>query len=246
MQQGLPPLRVAVNLSVRQLLQKEFAASVEAVLADTGLPPHLLELELTESQLMDNPVAAQAQVSALKALGVQIAIDDFGTGYSSLAYLKRFEIDKLKVDQSFVYGMLDDSADAFACLQPRDQRFGHFALVVLVGGDQRLVQAEAGHQLGGVAGVFAGHCVHQAQNMQRSQTYISDITDRGRHYVQCCDRIGLSENAAVVPGGRSDQRMQHALRRAGQIVRACDVNYKPDAATGSLCATDCSGTAARG
>ena len=67
---------------------------------------------MTESHLMDNPLAAQEQVAALKALGVQIAIDDFGTGYSSLAYLKRFEIDKLKVDQSFVHSMLDDSADA--------------------------------------------------------------------------------------------------------------------------------------
>jgi EAL domain-containing protein (putative c-di-GMP-specific phosphodiesterase class I) len=61
---------------------------------------------------MDNPSAAQVQVSRIKALGVRIAIDDFGTGYSSLAYLKRFEIDKLKVDQSFVQGMLDDRADA--------------------------------------------------------------------------------------------------------------------------------------
>jgi EAL domain-containing protein (putative c-di-GMP-specific phosphodiesterase class I) len=61
---------------------------------------------------MDNPNSAQDKLSALKALGVNIAIDDFGTGYSSLTYLKRFEIDKLKVDQSFVLGMLDDSADA--------------------------------------------------------------------------------------------------------------------------------------
>jgi EAL domain-containing protein (putative c-di-GMP-specific phosphodiesterase class I) len=76
------------------------------------MPASLLELELTESHLMDNPQAAQLKVSQIKSLGVRVAIDDFGTGYSSLAYLKRFEIDKLKIDQSFVQGMLADSADA--------------------------------------------------------------------------------------------------------------------------------------
>lgn len=105
-------LELSVNLSALQLADPEFIGQLQEVLAHTGLPAGQLELELTESQLMDNPAAAQAQVSALKALGVQIAIDDFGTGYSSLAYLKRFEIDILKVDQSFVRGMLDDSADA--------------------------------------------------------------------------------------------------------------------------------------
>jgi len=69
-------------------------------------------LELTESHLMDNPTLAQEQVAGLKALGVGIAIDDFGTGYSSLAYIKRFQLDKLKVDQSFVRNMLEDRADA--------------------------------------------------------------------------------------------------------------------------------------
>jgi diguanylate cyclase (GGDEF)-like protein/PAS domain S-box-containing protein len=105
-------LELSVNLSALQLADPELIGQLQEVLAHTGLPAGQLELELTESQLMDNPAAAQAQVSALKALGVQIAIDDFGTGYSSLAYLKRFEIDILKVDQSFVRGMLDYSADA--------------------------------------------------------------------------------------------------------------------------------------
>jgi diguanylate cyclase (GGDEF)-like protein/PAS domain S-box-containing protein len=112
-QQGLSDgLELSVNLSVAQLSDPELVGQLEDILHTTGFPPHLLELELTESHLMDNPIAAQAQVAALKVLGVQISIDDFGTGYSSLAYLKRFEIDKLKVDQSFVQGMLDDSADA--------------------------------------------------------------------------------------------------------------------------------------
>jgi diguanylate cyclase (GGDEF)-like protein/PAS domain S-box-containing protein len=105
-------LELSVNLSVAQLSDTDLVQQLQTVLLQTGMPAALLELELTESHLMDNPPAAQAQVAALKALGVRVAIDDFGTGYSSLAYLKRFDIDKLKVDQSFVQGMLDDAADA--------------------------------------------------------------------------------------------------------------------------------------
>ncbi|WP_366481530.1 EAL domain-containing protein [Rhodoferax sp.] len=105
-------LELSVNLSVAQLADPELVDQLSAILRETRMPPAQLELELTESHLMDNPLAAQQQVAALKALGVQVAIDDFGTGYSSLAYLKRFAIDKLKVDQSFVLGMLEDSADA--------------------------------------------------------------------------------------------------------------------------------------
>src|SRR5471032_1184365 len=82
--QGLPPLRVAVNLSVRQLLQKDFAATVEAALADTGLAPHLLELEITEGTLMEHAADTLSALHRLRELGVRLSIDDFGTGYSSL------------------------------------------------------------------------------------------------------------------------------------------------------------------
>jgi len=105
-------LELSVNISPSQLADASFVEQIRAVLEQTGMPPAWLELELTESQLMDNPVAAQERLVALKELGVNIAIDDFGTGYSSLAYLKRFSLDKLKIDQSFVLGMLEDSADA--------------------------------------------------------------------------------------------------------------------------------------
>ncbi|RFP19387.1 MULTISPECIES: EAL domain-containing protein [unclassified Duganella] len=109
---GLPPMRVAVNLSVRQLLQKDFAASVEAVLADTGLPPHLLELEITESTLMENAQDTLAALHRLHSLGVRLSIDDFGTGYSSLSYLKRFPVDIIKIDRSFVRDVPQDADDA--------------------------------------------------------------------------------------------------------------------------------------
>jgi EAL domain-containing protein (putative c-di-GMP-specific phosphodiesterase class I) len=102
---------VAVNLSVRQLLQKDFAASVEAVLADTGLPPHLLELEITESTLMENAQDTLAALHRLHSLGVRLSIDDFGTGYSSLSYLKRFPVDIIKIDRSFVCDVPQDADD---------------------------------------------------------------------------------------------------------------------------------------
>ncbi|MDA8521588.1 EAL domain-containing protein [Acidovorax sp. NCPPB 4044] len=109
--QGLPGLPVSVNLSAAQLADPALVPDIRALLARHGMPAGSLELEITESQLMDNAGAAQRQLAALKALGVQLSIDDFGTGYSSLAYLKRFAIDKLKVDKSFIRDMRTSPAD---------------------------------------------------------------------------------------------------------------------------------------
>jgi diguanylate cyclase (GGDEF)-like protein len=111
-EQGLPPLRVAVNLSVRQLLQKNFAATVESALADTGLAPNLLELEITESTLMEHAQDTLQALHRLRQLGVRLSIDDFGTGYSSLSYLKRFPVDIIKIDRSFVRDVPQDADDA--------------------------------------------------------------------------------------------------------------------------------------
>ncbi|WP_371867957.1 putative bifunctional diguanylate cyclase/phosphodiesterase [Pseudoduganella rivuli] len=105
-------LRMAVNVSARQMAEKDFVQSVAQVLADTGLPPSCLELELTESQVMNDIEHAIAVMHELKKLGVLLAIDDFGTGYSSLAHLKRFEIDVLKIDQTFVRDLTVDPDDA--------------------------------------------------------------------------------------------------------------------------------------
>ncbi len=107
----LADVSISVNLSAAQLSDPALVPDIEALLARTGMPAHRLELEITESQLMDNAHAAAQQLAALKALGVQLSIDDFGTGYSSLAYLKRFDIDRLKVDKSFVRDMLTNPAD---------------------------------------------------------------------------------------------------------------------------------------
>jgi diguanylate cyclase (GGDEF)-like protein len=109
---GLPPLRMAVNLSVKQLLQKDFAGTVEQVLADTGLPPQLLELEITESTLMEHAQDTLEALHRLRSIGVRSTIDDFGTGYSSLSYLKRFPVDIIKIDRSFVHDVPRDADDA--------------------------------------------------------------------------------------------------------------------------------------
>ena len=105
-------LQVAVNLSPRQFSDPNLPAAVARALKDTGLPPSLLELEITESLAMQRTDATLAMLQKLKRLGVSIAIDDFGTGYSSLAYLKRFPVDKLKVDRSFVAELPQDGDQA--------------------------------------------------------------------------------------------------------------------------------------
>ena len=99
---GLPPITMAVNLSGRQLQQRDLVERIAACLKETGLPPAQLKLELTESTVMGQGEQGPATLTALKALGLSLSIDDFGTGYSSLAYLKRFPVDELKIDRSFV------------------------------------------------------------------------------------------------------------------------------------------------
>jgi diguanylate cyclase (GGDEF)-like protein len=99
---GLPPLTLAVNVSPHQFLNSDIAAVVADILAETGFPAAHLELELTESALMEREQEAVEVLNRLRTVGVRLAIDDFGTGYSSLAYLKRFPLDVLKIDKSFV------------------------------------------------------------------------------------------------------------------------------------------------
>ncbi|WP_096778586.1 bifunctional diguanylate cyclase/phosphodiesterase [Zobellella denitrificans] len=109
--QGLPVVRVGVNVSAVQFHHPGLCERIQAQLADSGLPPALLELELTESVMMDNPERAVEVMGQLHRLGLQLALDDFGTGYSSLSYLKRFRLARLKIDQGFVRDLLDDEED---------------------------------------------------------------------------------------------------------------------------------------
>jgi diguanylate cyclase (GGDEF)-like protein len=109
---GLPRIPVSVNLSSRQFRQDTLAKTIKAVLDDTGFDSQYLELELTESLLMDDTTRSKAILGELKALGVSIALDDFGTGYSSLSYLKGFHLDTLKIDRTFTAELTTSEATA--------------------------------------------------------------------------------------------------------------------------------------
>jgi diguanylate cyclase (GGDEF)-like protein len=109
--EGLPFGRIAVNVSGQQFILRDFPATVASVIADTGFPPSMLELEITESVVMKDEAWAEVALRQLKELGVQLAIDDFGTGYSSFGRLRHFAVDRLKIDQSFMTSLLECSDD---------------------------------------------------------------------------------------------------------------------------------------
>ncbi|KAF0220015.1 MAG: diguanylate cyclase/phosphodiesterase with PAS/PAC [Rhodospirillaceae bacterium] len=109
---GIPPVPVAVNMSALQLKRQDVPLLVRRMLTESGVPSHRLELELTETTVMEDADAAQRIFSDIAGLGVRLAVDDFGTGYSSLARLKRFPVGKLKIDRSFVGDLAEDEGDA--------------------------------------------------------------------------------------------------------------------------------------
>lgn len=109
---GLPQVRVAVNFSAYQFRRTDMVTTIQATLQEFGLPASSLEVEITETALMQNPVAATIILTELRALGVRVSLDDFGTGYSSLSYLKRFPVDALKIDHEFIRDLPHDKENA--------------------------------------------------------------------------------------------------------------------------------------
>ena len=112
-QAGVPSLKMSVNVSARQLYRQQFADTVSEILAETGSPPGSIELELTESLLMEHPEKAAEMLTKLSDLGVRLAVDDFGTGYCSLSYLLRFPLHTLKIDRTFVDGLTGDDPRSY-------------------------------------------------------------------------------------------------------------------------------------
>jgi len=139
---GLLAAPMAVNVSIRQLADPGFVAEVQQVLQNTGLSPALLEIEVTESGLMQNMEAMAGVLRALKTLGVRIAIDDFGTGYSSLAYLATLPVDVLKIDKSFV-DAYRDSPKSMAIITAIIDLAHHLQLEVIAEGVERREQADS-------------------------------------------------------------------------------------------------------
>ena len=110
--QGFAPVQIAVNISARQFHDQDLSQTVIRILEETGLSPKYLELELTESSIMQDAEFASEMLNRLKSMGINLSIDDFGTGFSSLASLKRLPIDALKIDRSFVKEATSDPDDA--------------------------------------------------------------------------------------------------------------------------------------
>lgn len=129
--QGLPKIRISVNISARQFHSDNFVKTIEDAINDSGLEPCWLELEITEGMVIKNTDNVVMKLEQLKALGVNLSIDDFGTGYSSLAYLKRFPVDQLKIDQSFIRNIHEDPDDA--AITDAVIRLGHSLGLKVVG-----------------------------------------------------------------------------------------------------------------
>jgi EAL domain-containing protein (putative c-di-GMP-specific phosphodiesterase class I) len=138
---GLPRTTMAVNVSAKQFRGDSFLKDLLTTLQETGLAPDLLELELTESVLMKHAESATSILETLRNSGVQVAIDDFGTGYSSLSYLRKFPIDCLKIDQSFV-GRIGLDADDASIVTAVISMAGSLKLRVVAEGVETLEQAE--------------------------------------------------------------------------------------------------------
>jgi diguanylate cyclase (GGDEF)-like protein len=142
-----PPLRANVNLSATQFHQPDLADDIAEILEETHLDPQNLELEITESVVMEDARATLAILRALKSLGVGLAIDDFGTGYSSLAYLKRFPVDTLKIDRLFVAGLGESTEDEVMVAAMIGLAHG-LGLIVVPEGVETVEQLQRLHEMG--------------------------------------------------------------------------------------------------
>lgn len=168
--EGLAMVPVAVNLSALEFRQRDVASEIAAVLHATGLEPRFLEIELTESVLMHHTGQVLETLNAIKALGVGVTIDDFGTGYSSLAYLKRYPIDKLKIDRSFVMDT-PQSADDVAIVTAIIQMGHSLQLKTVAEGVETAEQKELLHRLG--CDLVQGFLVSAPMDAQATQRWLS-------------------------------------------------------------------------
>lgn len=172
------PLRVAVNLSGRQFADEHLVANIMGIIREAGLPPEMLELEITESMLMDSKDASVSKLEELKRAGFMLSVDDFGTGYSSMSYLKRFPIHALKIDRSFIQdlpGNLDDAAITKAIVSMAQS----LGLSVVAEGVETTEQMEFLRENGCEVsqGFFFGRAVPADQVVDLMKTIVDDADD---------------------------------------------------------------------
>ncbi|MEX8505922.1 EAL domain-containing protein [Leptothrix ochracea] len=169
------PLCVAVNLSARQFMQSDLVKTIAEILGETALPPQWLELEITESILMAYPEGAIETLRQLRALGLRLSIDDFGTGYSSLAYLTRFTVDKLKIDQSFVKG-LPQQQSQLAIVRAIINMAHSLGMVTLAEGVENAAQYRALRRAG--CDLMQGHWFSPALSADAVQQWVMEARER--------------------------------------------------------------------
>lgn len=167
---ALTPVRISVNVSARQFREQALLDRVRQALRDEGVPPHHLELEITESTAMQDVQATSEILAALDALGVRLAIDDFGTGYSSLAYLKRFPLDVLKIDRTFIPDSWED--DNVSAIAEASISLGHkLGLEVVAEG------VETNEQIGFLRShecdIIQGYCFSRPMSVDKTAAFIA-------------------------------------------------------------------------
>ena len=189
-----PPVSVSVNLSPRQVTSSGIAATVAAVLEETGLDPASLTLEITEGVLVTESEATAQTLIDLKALGLRLVLDDFGTGYSSLAYLRRFPIDGLKIDRRFIAAM-DTSAEDRTIVEAIVKMAAGLRIDVVAEGVETIEQADSLRRLG---------CLHA----------------QGYYYARPMAPGDVAELIRAQPAVRRTQAGSSCGRRAGTKVRS--------------------------
>jgi EAL domain-containing protein (putative c-di-GMP-specific phosphodiesterase class I) len=204
-------VRLAVNLSPAQFRDRGLVATVVSALAASGLPAHRLELEITESVLLQDSAANMTMLHDLKALGVRISMDDFGTGYSSLSYLRSFPFDKIKIDQTFVRDILHDS-DALAIIKAVLDLGASMGVVTTAEGVETQAQLDAlrGQGCAEIQGYFISRPAPAAEIAK-----MLGITETSAS--EAADVVTLAQKPAAKPRARVAEGLQ---RSGGQSQRA--------------------------
>jgi predicted signal transduction protein with EAL and GGDEF domain len=199
---GHPAPRVAVNVSARQLAQDDFVSSVQHALEDSSLPPHCLELELTETALMKNLDDCVERLTQLRNLGVSISIDDFGTGYSSLSYLQKLPVTSLKIDKSFVREITEKSKNTLPLIQAIVDLAHGLGLHVVAEGVETERQLHALRNAG--CDMVQGYLLHRPQPAREVEALLARSTS---------DLLRLGETLESDAGARVLETTERARRR---------------------------------